>query len=125
MAEGRMAEIVGQRHRLGQILVEPQRAGERTGDLRHLDRMGQAGAVVVALVVEEDLRLVLQAAERGRMDDAVAIALERGAGRARRLRDQAGRGSAQGFDGIGRARAAPPKPILSVTSWQRSTSRGN
>ena len=28
MAEGRMAEIVGERQRLGQILVEPQGPGE-------------------------------------------------------------------------------------------------
>ena len=83
MAEGRVAEVVRQRQRLGQVLVEPQRAGQRAGDLRHLDRVGQPRAVVVALVVDEDLRLVLQAAEGGGMDDAVAVALERAARRRR------------------------------------------
>ena len=63
VAEGRVAEVVRQRQRLGEILVEAERAGERAGDLRHLDRMGQAGAVVVALVEDEDLGLVLEAAE--------------------------------------------------------------
>ncbi len=32
---------------------------------------------MVALVSDEDLGLVLQPAERGRMDDAVAVALKR------------------------------------------------
>ena len=50
--------------------------------------MGQPGAVVVALVEHEHLRLVLEAAERGGMDDPVAIAPERAAGPARRLRKQ-------------------------------------
>ena len=37
--------------------------------------MCQAGAVQVALVIDEDLRLVHQAPERSRVDNAVAIAL--------------------------------------------------
>ena len=66
MAEGGVAEVVRQGERLREILVEAERAGERPGDLAHLDRVGQAGAVVVALVVDEDLRLVLEAPEGGR-----------------------------------------------------------
>ncbi len=85
MAERRMAKIVRQRQRLGQILVEPERARERAGDLGHFQRVGQPRAVVVALVEHEDLGLVLEAAECGRMDDAVGIAAERAARRARRL----------------------------------------
>ena len=88
VAEGRMAEIVGERQRLGQILVEPERAGERAGDLRHLQRVGQAGAVMIALVIHEYLGFVLQPAERGGMDDAVAVAAKRAAGGARRLGEQ-------------------------------------
>jgi hypothetical protein len=38
--------------------------------------MGQPGAEQVALVVEEDLRLVDQASKGGAVDDAVAVALE-------------------------------------------------
>ena len=85
MAERRMAEIVRQRQRLGQVLVEAERAGERAGDLGDFQRMGQPGAVVVALVKDEHLRLVRQPAEGRRMDDAVAIAAKGVAGRARRL----------------------------------------
>jgi hypothetical protein len=33
---------------------------------------------MVALVINENLRLMLKAAERGRVDDAVAVALKRG-----------------------------------------------
>ena len=76
VAERRMAEVVGQRQRLGEILVEAERAGERAGDLRHFERVGEPGAVMVALVEDEDLGLVLEAAEGGGMDDAVAVAAE-------------------------------------------------
>ena len=80
-----MAEVVRERQRLRKILVEPERAGDRAGDLRHLERMGQARAEMVALVVDEDLRLVLQPAKGVGMDDAVAVALERRAKRVFRL----------------------------------------
>ena len=94
MAEGRVAEVVRQRHRLGQILVQPQPAGDGAGDLRHLDAMGQPGAEVIALVVDEDLGLVLQPAEGGGVDDAVAVALPGRAGIAAGLRMQP---AARGF----------------------------
>ena len=45
-------------------------------DLRHFERMREARAVQVALVVHEHLGLVDEAAERVGMDDAVAVALE-------------------------------------------------
>ena len=80
VAEGRVAEVVGQRHRLGQIGVEPERRGDGAGDLRHLDRVGQAGAVIVAAIpvavlFDEHLGLVLEPAEGRRVDDPVAVAL--------------------------------------------------
>ena len=93
MAERRVAEIVGQRQRLGEILVEAERAGDGARDLRHFEAVGQPGAVMVALVIDEDLGLVLQAAERGRMDDAVAVALKRRAQSRAPARDGAARGS--------------------------------
>ncbi len=71
-----VAEVMGERQRLGQILVEAEGPGERARDLRDLERMGEARAVMVALVLQEDLRLVLEAAEGGRVDDPVAVALE-------------------------------------------------
>ena len=85
MAERRMAEVVAERERLGQVLVEPERAGERAGDLGDFQGVGQAGAEMIALVEHEHLGLVRQPAERGRMDDAVAVAAEGAAGGAGRL----------------------------------------
>src|SRR6185437_5901268 len=43
--------------------------------------MREARAIVIALVIDEDLRLVLQAAKSRRMDDPVAVTLEDRAGR--------------------------------------------
>jgi hypothetical protein len=71
--------------RLRQILVEAELASQRTGDLRHFQRMGKPCAVMVAFVEHKDLGLVLEAAEGGRMDHTVAITPERAAGLARRL----------------------------------------
>ncbi len=85
VAERRMAEIVRQCQRLGEVLVEPKRARQRAGDLRHFQRMSEPGAVVVALVIDEHLRLMRQPPERAGMDNAVAVAPERVTGRARRL----------------------------------------
>jgi hypothetical protein len=48
--------------------------------------VGEAGAVVVPLVVDEDLGLVLEAAEGAAVDDAVAVALVGGAVGVGRLR---------------------------------------
>ena len=101
VAERRMAEIMGQRQRFREVLVQPELPGQRASDLRHLQRMGQPGAVVVALVEHEDLGLVLQAAERGGVDHPVAIPPERAAGPARRLHDQPA-AAAVGVAGIGR-----------------------
>ena len=49
--------------RLDQVLVEAQRPRDGPRDLRDLQRVGQAGAVVVALGGDEDLGLVLEAPE--------------------------------------------------------------
>ena len=77
MTERRVAEIVAERDRLGQLLVEPQHLGDAARDLRDLERVRQPRAVVIAGRREEHLRLVLQPAERLAVDDAIAIALKR------------------------------------------------
>ncbi len=85
MAERRMTEIVGKRQRLGEILVEAEPPGDRARDLGDFERMGEPGSIVVALVEDENLGLMLEAAESGRMNDAVAIAAEGAAASALRL----------------------------------------
>ena len=76
MAERRMAEVVGEAQRLGQILVEAERAGHGPADLRDFEAVGQADPVMVAVGRDEDLGLVAQPAERDRVDQPVAVALE-------------------------------------------------
>ena len=78
VAEGRMPQIMPERDRLGQVLVQPQGARHRARDLRDLERMRQSGAVVVALGRDEHLRLVGKPPERLGMDDAVPVTLETG-----------------------------------------------
>jgi len=102
MAEWRMPEIMGKRESLGEILIQPELTGKRAGDLRNLQRVGQAGAIVVPFMEHEHLGLVLQAAERSGMDHAVAIPAKRAAGPARRLRDQPSAAAIR-IAGIGRA----------------------
>jgi len=80
--ERRVAQIVAQRHRLGQVLVQAQGPGHAAGDARHLQRMREPGAEVVATRRDEHLRLVLQPPERLAVHDPVAVALKRRAQRA-------------------------------------------
>jgi hypothetical protein len=65
--------------------------------------MREARAVVIALVIDEDLRLVLEAAERNRVNDPIAIALERRSGRAFRFRVKT-TACMLSFGGVGRER---------------------
>ena len=83
--ERRMAEVVAQPDRLGQVLVQPQRPRDGARDPGGLERVGEPRAVVVALRVDEHLRLVLEPPEGLRVDDPVAVALERRAQAAWRL----------------------------------------
>jgi hypothetical protein len=102
MPERGVAEVVAERDRFREVVVELERPGERPGDLRDLDRVREAGAEMIAAMIDEHLGLVGEAAEGGRMNDAVAVALEFGAGRRGRLGDEA-RGRARGIGGIGRS----------------------
>src|SRR3546814_1242214 len=76
VTEGRVADVVREAQGFGQILVEPERARDTAADLRDLDAVGQPDAIMLAVGRDEHLRLVAQAAEGDRMDDAVAVALK-------------------------------------------------
>ena len=75
VTERRVPEIVGERQRFDEVLVQAERARDGPPDLAHLDRVRQPRAVVIALVIDEHLRLVFEAAKRARVDDPVAIPL--------------------------------------------------
>ena len=76
VAERRVAEIVAESDRLDEVLVEAQRARDGARDAGDLERVREARAVVVALRRDENLRLVLEAAEGLAVHDPVAVALE-------------------------------------------------
>ena len=103
VAEGRVPQVVPQGDRLGQVLVELERPRHRPGDPGRLERVREPGAVVVALGRDEDLGLVLEPAERLRVHDPVAVALERRAERRVLLRD----GAASGIGARGERRERP------------------
>ena len=75
VAKRRVAQVMGQGHRLDQVFVQTQRTGDGATQLRHLQRVGHAGAKQVAFVVQEHLGLVDQTAKCRRVDDAVAVTL--------------------------------------------------
>ena len=77
VAERRMTHVVPEPDRLGQVLVEPERTGDDACDAGRLERVCDPGAVVIPGGVDEDLRLALQAPERLRVNDPIAVALER------------------------------------------------
>jgi hypothetical protein len=79
VAKRRVAEIVAERRALGEVLVEANRAGERACNLGHFQSVGQPGAEMIPFVKHEDLGLVGETAERGGVDNAVAIASKRAA----------------------------------------------
>ena len=93
MAERRVTQIVPQRNGLGELLVQLQHLRDGPRNLRHLQRVRQARAVVIAGGREEHLRLVLQPPERLAVDDAIAIVLERRAARRLRARRAGARAS--------------------------------
>ena len=71
---------MGKRHRFGNILIQSQGASHRAGNLGNLQRMGQAGAKIIPLMIEKDLCFMFQAAKGHRMNNAVTVALKRAAG---------------------------------------------
>ena len=85
MTEGRMAQIMPQRDRLCQVFVQPERSGDRAGDLCDLQRMRESCPVVIARRRQKDLRLVLQSPERLGMQDPVPVSLIDRADLARRF----------------------------------------
>ena len=98
VSERRVPQVVPQSNCLRQVLVQAQHAGHRARQLGNLHRVRDARAVVVAALGEEDLTFVLEASESPRVDDPVAVALERSAVRVLifRVKTSLVRPSAQG-----------------------------
>ena len=112
VAEGRMAHVVAEPDRLDEVLVQPQRPRDAARDPGRLERVRHPRAVVVAGGIDEDLRLALQAPERLRVQDPVAVALER-------------RAQAAVVLGRGVARASRRSERRAVTASRSSCSRSS
>ena len=76
MSEGWMTDVVRQAQGFRQVLVEAQRPGNGSADLRDLETVGQPNAEMVPVRRNEDLGLVPQPAKRNAMNDPVAITLK-------------------------------------------------
>ena len=123
MAERRVPQVVAERDRLGQLLVQAEHLGDRARDLRHLERVRQPRAVVVAARREEHLRLVLQAAERLGVDDAVAVALERRPDGVLRLGAQPAAAGARSWRPA--ARGCPARAAPAAREWSHRSPSGS
>src|SRR5579884_2989698 len=76
MSERRMADVVHQRQRFGQVFIQAERGGNGTGDLRHFHGVGQAATKVVRVTMGKNLRFAGQTAKGAGMDDASPVTLE-------------------------------------------------
>ena len=75
VSERCVAQVVCKTDGLGERLVELQGDSHRTADLGNLERVRQARAIQVALVIDEHLGLVDEPPECGGVDDTVPVAL--------------------------------------------------
>src|SRR3972149_1416713 len=76
--ERRVAEVVSQADGLDQVFVSAERPGDAAPDLGNFQCVRETGPVVIPLGDDENLRLVLETTEGGRVDDTISIALEAG-----------------------------------------------
>ena len=86
VAERRMSHIVRQSEGFGEVDIQAERASDGARDLRDFNGVGEAITKVIRVAAGEDLRLIAEAPECARMNDAIAVALEVVAERMRRLR---------------------------------------
>ncbi len=76
VSKWRVADVVCEAERFGQVLVEAERAGDYPADLRDLYAVSEARTIMVSVGRDEYLGLGLEAAEGDRMDDPISVALE-------------------------------------------------
>jgi hypothetical protein len=76
VTEGRMTQIMRESDRLNEVLVQTQGATNRSRQLGYFQGVGKPGPVVIAAGRDVDLCLVLEAAKRPAMYNAVAVTLE-------------------------------------------------
>jgi len=77
--ERSVSQVVSERYGLGEVFVQVEGARDGARDLADFESVGEAGNIVVAERRDENLGLVLEAAECLAVDDSVAVALVFGA----------------------------------------------
>ena len=126
MAEGRVADVMRQTQRLGQILVQSQRARDHPADLRHFQAVSEPDPVMIAIGRHKHLSLVAQPAKGDGMNDPVAVTLELAA-RAAAAEAVFGIFASAGTVRIGSEggafHVAPVKPSPPVWQWARAAGR--
>src|SRR5215211_6342188 len=75
MAEWRMPNIMTQRERFNEILIELQRTGNGPCNRGNFERMCEPGPMVIAHVAREDLGFMTQPAKRCTVNDPIPITL--------------------------------------------------
>ncbi len=115
VAERGVSEVVREARGVDDVGVAPEQLAELAPDLRDLERVREARADEVARAGGEHLRLRAEPPQRGAVDDARAVALERRARRAlgglrrpsaRRRRRRSRAGGCSPIDATGAARCA-------------------
>ena len=76
MAERSVTKIMSQGDRFSQIFIQAQGFGDRSGVLRHLQRVRHARSVMVAVRRQKDLGLILKSSEGFAMKDTVPVPLK-------------------------------------------------
>src|SRR3546814_10503890 len=76
VTEGRMADVMRQRQRFGEVLIKPKRPRDRARDLRNFEAVGQPDTEVIAIRRDEHLGLVTQATKGDRMEDRKSTRLK-------------------------------------------------
>lgn len=82
MAKGGVADIMGETQGLGQILIQPQRAGNGAANLGHFYAVGEPDPEMISIGCDKNLRLVPQSAKGNGMNNAVPVALKIASGTA-------------------------------------------
>ena len=76
MTERGVAKVMREGNRLGEVVIQLQRTRHGPSNLRHLYRMRHPRPEVVTLVIDEDLRLVLQLSEGCGMQNPIPVTLK-------------------------------------------------
>jgi len=82
----RMADVMNQGQRLGQVFMQAKRSRSGARYLRDLDGVGKPTAKVVRSATGEHLRLSRKASKSPRLHNALAVTLERSPRRPKRRR---------------------------------------